>query len=97
MIVLSFKVCNKAFVSKYMQTILCLGGVKKSKILFTTPPITLILARISFLVHSSPPLLDKVRGVHAWWKKCLMQGHVMGPMYDLNAGNMRCKNWCMGT
>ena len=52
---------------------------------------------IPFLVHSYPPLLDKIWGVHGWWKKCLMQGCVMGPMYDLNARNMLCKNWCLGT
>ena len=59
MIVMSFKVCSKAFVSKYMQTILCLGGVKKSKNLCTTPPIILILARIPLLCTLLPPSLTR--------------------------------------
>ena len=80
-----------------MQTIVCLGGVKKSKNLFMTPPITLILVRISFLVHSSPPLLDKIQGVHGWWKMYHMQGRVSGPIDAFDAWNMRCKTWLLGS
>ena len=52
---ISIKICNEMFQLNYMQTIVCLGGVKKSKNLFTTPPITLILARILLLCTLLPP------------------------------------------
>ena len=94
---ISIKVCNGVFIIKYMQTIVCLGGVKKSKKLFTAPPISLILARIPLLCTLLPPSLTKLWGVHGWWKMCHMQGRASGPMFADDAWNMLCKTWVLGS
>ena len=51
----------------------------------------------SYLVHSSLPLLDKMQGVHGFWKTCHMQGRVIGPINAFDARNMMCKTWLLGS